>query len=64
MNLWSFFMRKTKKKKKEKKKKEKELQTYRQGQDVNYVTGAGTDEPEEDELDLPDDTYDEKKEAK
>ncbi len=51
-------------KKKEKKKEKGKPQTYKQGKDVKYVTGAGTNEPEEDELDLPDDTYDEKKEAK
>jgi len=60
MSLWSLLMGKKKEKKKEKGKP----QTYKQGKDVKYVTGAGTNEPEEDELDLPDDTYDEKKEAK
>ena len=58
MSLWSFLMGEKKKKKKE---KEKKLQTYKQNQDVSYVTGVSTDEPEEDELDFPDDTEDEKK---
>lgn len=57
-------MGKKKKEKKGKKEEEKKPQTYKQNQDVNYVTGAGTDEPEEDELDLPDDIEDEKKEVK
>ncbi len=52
------------KKNKKKKEKGKELQTYDQGQDINYVKGAGKPEPEEDELDIPDDIDEEKKEVK